>query len=122
MLIVLAIARGVSPALALCIGTGGHQAIEQVGAACCGGLTEHPMTPDEMSVSPCSSHCRDTPLSMPSALRSPDGGDRRFTAAVVLLTVPVHDFGRAVSACPGFAVGSVSLPAPRALSTTINRC
>lgn len=124
VLILLVIARGVSPALALCIGAGGHQAIEPLGAACCRGLAEAPVTPDGTSVSPCSSHCTDTPLTMPSALRSPDGGDRRFSDAVVPLTVPVHDSGRTLSARPGFALGSVSssLRTPRALLTTVNRC
>ena len=124
LLILLVIARGMSPALALCIGTGGHQAIEPLGAACCRSVVESPMTTERRSIAPCSSHCTDTPLSMPSALRSPDGGDRRFDDAVVLLTVPVHDPGRDVSAHPSFALDPATsfLPAPRALRTTINRC
>ena len=123
LLILLVLARGVSPAVALCIGTGGHQAIEPLGAACCRGLAESPVTPNGTSVSSCSFHCTDTPLSMPLALRSPDGGDRNFDA-VALLTVPVPDPGRAVSACPSFARDPAfsALPAPRALRTTINRC
>ena len=124
VLIVLVVARGVSPALALCIGTGGHQAIEPFGAACCRSVAELPLTTEGRSISPCSSHCTDTPLSMPSALRSPNSGDRKFGAVTVSLPVPAHALGYTPSAHPSFALDPATsfLPAPRALLTTINRC
>jgi hypothetical protein len=90
----LAVAMTPSTQFALCVGDGGHRALELLSADCCPPEAEHPHAHDELEDGDdCAQHCVDMPLSSVDAagVSSSTGGsgsDVQLSSGYVALLSP----------------------------------
>jgi len=111
-----------SSTIILCIGTGGHFAIEQVDSGCCARAANRDSGPLGVQGDRCADHCVDTPISVSAACGTTERSCR--TSAVVLPSVAVPT-RTTVGFNPLGASRQASLvpiSPPRVLRTTINLC
>lgn len=112
-----------APTTILCVGSGGHLAIEAALAGCCDPETAHGHTGQSVAGRErCADHCTDTAVGMSAACRSPEDATPALHAlalcapGVVAVRPPAT-----VLAGPSLGRPPASLP-PRALRTTVNLC
>lgn len=111
-----------APTTILCVGSGGHLAIEAQLARCCDpAVPHHPAGESVADGQRCADDCTDTPLGIYAVYRSPD---QAIPALHVLApTTSLLFAAPSPSLLPGRLVRRPlnSLP-PRALRTTIHLC
>jgi hypothetical protein len=114
--------RMIAPATILCVGSGGHLAIEEALSRCCAPEHLHGAGGVEWTASDrCPDHCTDTPLGVHATYRNPDPTS---PAPHVLVASPFLSSG-IPSAAPlsgRLLAPPSSLGPPRVLRTTVQLC
>jgi len=112
----------VGPTTILCVGSGGHLAIEGALAQCCDPEPDHGHGGVELTKGDrCADHCTDTPVGIYATRPNPDPTS---PARHVLVSAPFRSGGnRAAAFLSGRPLAPPPpLPPPRALRITVNLC
>ena len=124
-LVIFPLVLGFLPQLTLCVGPGGHHAIELVNADCClQAFATAAAEPGQLAKADCTQECTDTPVGSGPVIT---GGDRahRDAPLVPLLSVPGSVTGpllKWTTVGPSSPVAAPSEPPPRSLRTAVNLC
>lgn len=112
-----------APTTILCVGSGGHLAIEAALARCCDPETAHGHTGQSVEAPErCADHCTDTAVGISAACRSPE--DTTPALHTLALCAPgIFPVPPTTTLLAGPSLGRppASLP-PRALRTTVDLC
>lgn len=122
--VALSLAIAFLPRLVLCVGPGGHHAIEPLNGACCRNIPPSTATvPGQGANGGCPQQCSDTPLGSGPVLIANDRA-HRCNAVLAVLPPPVVTAQLMRWSTAGFITRRFA-PAehpPRVLRTTINLC